>query len=69
MRKPVEIEPALSAETERMASCAVVMLARSITFEFTTVTGEIELALESRNSVPVTTTVVPSAVAGAGRSA
>ena len=65
LRKPVEIDPALSAETERIASCAVVMLARNSVCEVRTVTGEIELAFESRNSVPVTTTVPACPASGA----
>ena len=54
--KPVEIEPAPSAETERIASLIVVMPALPSTSGVSTVTGEGDsVAVARLNSEPVTT--------------
>jgi hypothetical protein len=53
--KPVGIEPAPSAEIERMASAAVLMPARCRFSEVSTVTGDGVSVSVRRNSEPVTT--------------
>ena len=55
VRKPVEIEPALSAETDRIASLTVVIFARSSVCVVNTVSGDAVSVLVRRKSVPVTT--------------